>query len=188
MGVVTFLPITSYKMLPNKDYSSCANKGIYTAAQYMDKYASEETRGDVPIVVVDVKACSFSPSNPGFKTSMELSKYLQKDIPKKTCIEYAFTGNGDGCWTNNELIVSSWPKETVDVSRVPIKAFFVLINGGNSYPNSNLQESLRVAFKKAADYSEATHQSRQIPVVTIDISKIKNGENDVFAIAPSMKN
>ena len=129
----------SHKMLPNTDYSTCTSKGIYTASQYMDKYSSEETRGGIPIVAVDLKACSFSPNISEFKISMELSKYLQRDITKKTCLEYAFTGNGDKCWTNNELIISTWPKEKVNVSQVPIKAFYVLINGRNSYPNPDLR-------------------------------------------------
>ena len=59
---------------------------------------------------------------------------------------------------------------------------------GTVTPIPIFEESLRVAYKKATAYSEATHYNRQIPVVTIDISKLKSGERDIFAMAPSMGN
>jgi len=165
------------------DYSNCASNGIFSLSQYLSKYQHEIVINGITLTTFDNNACSFSSNAAGFKLSMDLSKYILRDNPKKLCGSYMDDGNYDYCKTNNELIISAWQKEKVDASQVPIKAFFVLINGGKSYPNTDRHESLSVAFKKAADYSDATHQSRQIPVVTIDISKLKNGEKNIFALA-----
>jgi len=170
----------------NTDYSNCASKGVSSIAQYMSKYSKETVvptqHGDMVVTQLDQEACSFSPTAAGFKLSMDLSKYILRDNPEKICTEYATDREDFFCRTNNELIISTWPKEKVDASQVPIKAFFVLINDKPIY-NNDVNEALRVAFKKSADYSAATHQSRHIPVVTIDINKLKDGSTDIFAPA-----
>jgi len=179
-------------MFSGADYGTCESKGVYSIDDFMKKYATQKKvstpNGDYTLTSFDTDFCSFSSGADGFKLSMELYKYIYRDNPAIGCPATQLGDNGDDCWTLNELIISAWQKQQVDVTQIPIKAFYILINGGDAYWDTDPQASLQAVYKVAADYSSATHQTRNVPVVTIDMSKLRNGENNIFAPAPPIGN
>lgn len=130
--------------------------------------------------------CAFQPSKNGFDLAMGIHKYAYRDhidnIDKASCSEKF-------CRDHNELIISSWDKTKVDDAQVPIMAFFAIIND-NENPFfigtgrvSTSDAELEQLFKDADAYSKKTNYTRRIPVITLDMAKLRNGEMNVFAPA-----
>lgn len=178
-------PMLMSMMGKNIDYSTCAGEKVFSIDDFMKKYSTQDTATvdghEVKFDYID-SSCSFSSDKIGFKLSMDISKYLFRDNPAIGCDADLKFGNIEECMSHNELIVSAWTKETTDVSQVPIKAFFAVIHANDFTADDDLK-AIRSAFKTAADYATATHQSRQIPVVIVDMKKIKDGSPDVFSAA-----
>lgn len=157
------------------------SKDIKTVDDYITKFFS-----NTPDNEWQLYALAFQPDKNGFDLAMQIHKYVYKDhinnISKSIC-------NEKRCRDHNELIISTWDKNKVNDVQVPIIAFFAIINddqnpffeGTGRVSTSNAE--MEQLFKDADAYSQATNFARRIPVITIDMAKLRSGEKDVFAPA-----
>jgi hypothetical protein len=154
---------------------------IKTVDDYISKFFSNAGAGAWSFSLL-----GFQADKDGFDLAMQLHKYVYKDhfnnASKAVC-------HNNRCRDHNELIISSWDKNKISAEQVPLIAFFAIIND-NQNPffegtgrTSTSNEEMEQLFKDADDYSKAAHFARSIPVVTIDMAKLRNGEPDVFAPA-----
>lgn len=171
---------TSCHLKPD-DFNTICGDEIQTVNDYVKKYFA-----NLPpdMSWEQVQGCSFLPEKDRFDLTMQLHKYIYTDNPDKTyCKESKY------CRVHNELIISAWDIKNVPVVQVPILAFYAIINDTS---NPMFKESGRTStskaefeqlFKDADAYSKATNYTRRIPVVTLDMSKLRSGAKDIFAPA-----
>lgn len=138
----------------------------------------------------DSNGCAFLADKNSFDFAMQLHKYFYRDHADKTrCHETSF------CRTHNELVVGVWDEKQVPDVQVPIHSFFAIVNDTHnpmfkeSGRTSTSKEELEQLFKDADAYNQATKGKRQIPVVTLNMGKLRSGEQDVFtpAVRPGAK-
>ncbi|HTM64667.1 MAG TPA: hypothetical protein VL360_09275 [Gammaproteobacteria bacterium] len=120
----------------------------------------------------------------GFDLAMQIHQYVFKDhlnkVSKHQCLSKT------RCKVHNELIISTWEESKVAPEQVPVMAFFAIINDDQNPMfertgrTSTSDAEMKQLFKDADDYAKAAHYSRSIPVVTIDMAKLRSGARDIF--------
>ncbi len=134
--------------------------------------------------------CSFLPDKDRFDLAMQIHKFIYKNNSDKTyCKDRTF------CRVHNELIIGTWDINSVPDINVPILAFFAVINDTSNpmFAKSGLTSTsdaeIERLFQDADAYSKATNYARQIPVITLDMSKLRKGAKDIFApaVRPNIK-
>lgn len=180
-------PILTRVLGKNVDYSTCASEKVFSIDDFIKKYAATGvTIGDDNKEIAFeyfTSSCSFSPSKEGFKQSMDIYKYLYRDHPTMGCnFDLKVFNDIEDCMSHNELVISSWTKDTTPAELIPIKAFFAVVNAIYATPDDDIN-TIKNAFRISAEYSKVTHDARHIPVVIIDMKKIKDGSRDVFSAA-----
>jgi hypothetical protein len=154
---------------------------IHLVADYITKYLDNPFTKWKPVVGI-----GFHTTKAEFDLAMHIYQYIFKDHLDKT--DESFCGK-DGCRVHNELIISAWEKKNVPDAQVPIMAFFAIINDDqnpffkNTGRTSTSKEEMQQLFADAEAYSKATNYTRRIPVITIDMAKLRKGEPDIFAPA-----
>jgi hypothetical protein len=130
---------------------------------------------------------AFRADRRNFDLAMQIYGYVFKDNLNK--VNHSACISKTRCRVHNELIISAWEAEKVDAAQVPIMAFFAIINDDqnpmfeNTGRTSTSDEEMNQLFRDAEDYSKAAHYARSIPVITIDMAKLRSGASDVFAPA-----
>lgn len=154
---------------------------IKTVDDYIRKFFSNAGAGAWSFSLL-----GFQADKDGFDLAMQLHKYVYKDHFQKASHSICV---GNRCRDHNELIISAWDKDKISAEQVPVIAFFAIINDDQNPffegtgRTSTSNEEMEQLFKDADDYSKAAHFARSIPVVTIDMAKLRSGASDVFAQA-----
>lgn len=123
----------------------------------------------------------------GFDLAMQIHHYVFEEHIDK--VSHGICQGKMRCRVHNELIISAWDADKVAPEHVPIMAFFAIINDDqnpmfeSSGRTSTSEAEMKQLFKDADDYAKAVHYSRSIPVVTIDMAKLRSGASDIFAPA-----
>ena len=167
----------------NSSGATITSKDIKTADDYVSQFLVHPQEDDWRLYSIPL---AFQPNKNDFDMAMELHKYIYKDhinkISKDVC-------NQDICRDHNELIISAWDKNIVAAAQVPIMAFFAIINDDqNPFFKgtgriSTSDDEMEQLFKDADAYAKATNYTRRIPVITIDMGKLRNGDKNVFSPA-----
>lgn len=155
------------------------SKDIHTIDDYITKYLDGYDTG------WQLTGIAFHTNKTEFDLAMQIYKYTfdhMDKIDQRIC-------NKDRCRVHNELIISAWEEKSVPDAQVPIMAFFAIINDDqnpmftNPKRTSTSDAEMEQLFVDADAYSKATNYTRRIPVITIDMAKLRKGEPDIFAPA-----
>jgi hypothetical protein len=154
---------------------------IHSIDTYMKSYVINDFSEWKPNMAI-----AFPATKTEFDLVMNIYQYLFKDnwdqVAKSIC-------HNKRCRDHNELIISAWEQDKVPSEQVPLLAFFAIINDDqnpffeNTGRTSTSPEEMKQLFADADAYSKATHYTRRIPVVTIDMAKLRKGEPEIFAPA-----
>ena len=128
--------------------------------------------------------CSFSPDKASFDTAMQIHRYVYRDHPETIGCNWTDNiddGDLSACYDNNELIIGAWQKSEVSANQVPIKAFYVIINDGGNDTEEDNADSIRELLKVSDAYSKEVRYARRIPVVVLDMAKLKAGSAEIFS-------
>ncbi len=165
----------------SNNYLTICGDEIQTVNDFFKKYLNDSRNIIWEELDLD---CSFSPEKDRFDLAMQLHQFIYKDNLDKTyCKDHTF------CRVHNELMISAWDIKNVPDVKVPILAFYAIINDTSnpmfaaSGRTSTSDAEMEQLFKDADAYSKATHYTRQIPIVTLDMSKLRSGAKDIFAPA-----
>lgn len=177
------LETSCYFSTTNSDGVTVSSSNIQSVDSYIQQFLVHPHEDGWKLYTTPL---AFQPNKNDFDMAMELHQYIYKDhinnISKDVC-------NQDICRDHNELIISAWDKNEVDAVQVPIMAFFAIINdkenpffkGTGRISTSDAE--MEQLFKDADAYSKATNYTRRIPVITIDMTKLRKGDEDIFAPA-----
>ncbi len=183
--------------------NTCRGKGIKTLSEYLQVYAgktelSQEQRDYFLQLYGEEKfkkmensislngVCSFAPDKDSFDTAMSIHQYVYRDHPDTVGCSWYFNkddGKLSGCYNNNELVIGAWKPNEVNANQVPIKAFYVIINDSDDDTEGGHADGIQEAFQISDEYSKETRYERRIPVVILDMAKLKSGSAEIFSPA-----
>lgn len=165
----------------DSEYSPVCTGNYNSIAEFLKKYPPDQYGSPWS---PEYSRCAFLPDKNSFDFVMKLHKFFfRENVDKTRCKETPY------CRVHNEMVIGTWNTKEVPDINVPIQAFYAIMNDTfnpmfkGTGRTSTSEAELNQLFKDADEYSKATNNKRQIPVVTLDMGKLRNGDNDIFALA-----